>query len=166
MGCAASKPPEPPAPVERTASAIDLDKLLSAAGAAFAPFEEFAAAEHSSENLVFLRSVKAFRDAAAGTDTLGEEASKQAAAIIDTHLWKRAKQKVNLPSDELEPFRDRSDNGTYAFTVSMFDAAYARCSHRRSAAHSAHPAAAAHTPRAEMVRTNATSTSSCGVATA
>ena len=126
MGCAPSKPTEPPEPPARTASAIDLDKLLSAEGATFAPFEEFAAAEHSSENLVFLRSVKGFRDAAAGTETLGEEASKQAAAIIDTHLWKRAKQKVNLPSDELEPFRDRSDHGTYTYNVTMFDAAYAR----------------------------------------
>ena len=126
MGCGGSKPPPSPPPVERTASDLDLDNLLNADEGIFSAFEKFASEEHSQENLLFLKAVKTFRVVAGNETPLSEDASKQAAAIIDTFLWKRAKSKVNLPGDELAAFVDRSDHGKYKYNAMMFDAAYER----------------------------------------
>ena len=83
---------------------------------------EFATAEHSQENLLFLWEVQSFRTAAGSG--MSEDARQAAAAIIDKFLWQRAKSKVNLPSEELADFASRSDQHGYTFSSSMFDAAY------------------------------------------
>ncbi|KAL1496451.1 hypothetical protein AB1Y20_016405 [Prymnesium parvum] len=137
MGCGASQNPAYPSvdprpqpasseqpPLPSAPAKLDFERVLSIPdNEGFERLKAFASAEHSQENVLFLKAVSEFRAIAAG-DTLSDAAAAAAAAIIDDFLWRRAKSKVNLPGEDLEAFVDRADHGKYCYSRTMFDAAY------------------------------------------